>query len=115
MRRIRAKEWYDGEVSTCVNGLVDTSGGGSSSVSLDELGEYSRGVSDSTAERLALTQSGANLNWLSVSRLAKADASRRHRLLHSTTRVECILPKFDLPTHPILSRHAKAFLKVASS
>ena len=44
---------------------------------------------------MALTQSGANLNWLSVSRLAKADASRRHRLLHSTTRVECILPKFE--------------------
>ena len=43
-----AKERYDGEVSTCVNGLVDTSGGGSSRVSLAELDEYSRGVSDST-------------------------------------------------------------------
>ena len=32
-----AEERYDGEVSTCVNGFVDTSGGGSSRVSLDEL------------------------------------------------------------------------------
>ena len=44
-----AKERYDGEVSTCVNGLVDTSRGGSSRVSLAELDEYSRGVSDSTS------------------------------------------------------------------
>ena len=44
-----AKERYDGEVSTCVNGLVDTSGGGSSRISLAELDEYSRGVSDSTS------------------------------------------------------------------
>ena len=44
-----AKERYDGEVSTCAKDLVDTGGGGSSRVSLDELDEYSRGVSDSTS------------------------------------------------------------------